>query len=113
VLYIYTAKLKEGKEKQYKAWSLKNTPELKRRHGQFGWKLVGAYGTMGLSNFDVAWIWQFKRWSTWDEFYDLEDKVMDKLKEEESKFFLPGTGRAVVIQEMEDWLMPITKKKKK
>ena len=111
-MYIYTAKLKEGKEKQYKAWSLRNTEELKRRHGK-GWKLVDAYRTVGLSDFDVAWIWQFNRWSDWDAFYDLEDKVLNKLMEEESKFFLPGTGRAVVIREMEDWLMPITKKKKK
>ena len=112
MLYIYTAKLKEGKAKQYKAWALKNTEELKRRHGQ-GWKLVGAYGSMGLSDFDVAWIWQFNRWSDWDTYYDLDDKALERLLEEEDKFLLPGTGRTVVIREMEDWLMPITKKKKR
>jgi len=113
VLYIWTAKLKEGKEKQYKAWSLKSIGEYKKRAPQ-GWKLVGAYGaTGGLANFDVAWIWQFKRWSDWDAFYDLEDKILDKLMQEENKLLLPGTLRAVVIREMEDWLMPITKTKKK
>lgn len=110
MLYIYTAKLKEGRAKQYKAWSLKNSKELERRHGQ-AWKLIGAYGTVSLSDFDVAWIWRFDRWSDWDAWYDLEDKVLNRLMEEEDKFFLPGTMRAVVIREMEDWLMPMTKKK--
>jgi len=113
VLHISVAKLKEGKEKQYKAWILKNVGEYKKRAPQ-GWKLVGVYGaTMGLADFDVLWIWQFKRWSDWDAMYDLEDKVVDKLMQEENKFYLPGTVRAVAVREMEDWLMPITKVKKK
>jgi hypothetical protein len=113
VLYIWTAGLKEGKEKQYKAWSLKAIGEYKKRAPQ-GWKLIGAYGaTGGFAKFDVAWIWQFKRWSDWDTMYDLEDKVLDKMTQEENTFLLPGTVRAVAIREMEDWLMPITKKKKK
>ena len=112
-MYIATGKLKEGKEKQYKAWCLKNAGEYKKRVPQ-GWKLVGVYGsTMNLADFDVEWIWQFKRWSDWDAFFALDDKVVDKLLEEENKFYLPGTVRAVVIREMEDWLMPITKVKKK
>jgi hypothetical protein len=113
VLYIYTAKLKEEKEKQYKAWCLKNVGEYKKRVPQ-GWKLVGGYGaTMSLADFDVAWIWQFKRWSDWDAYFDLEDKVLDELMEEERKFFLPGTMRAVVLREIENGSMPITKVKKK
>ena len=113
MLHISVAKLKEEKEKQYKAWVLKNAGEYKKRAPQ-GWKLVGVYGTtMGLGNFDVLWIWQFKKWSDWDAMYSLEDKVVDKLMQEENKFYLPGTVRAVVVREMEDWLMPTKKVKKK
>ncbi|OGS43033.1 MAG: hypothetical protein A3K76_01340 [Euryarchaeota archaeon RBG_13_57_23] len=113
MLYIWTAELKEGKEKEYKAWSLKNMAEYKKR-APTGWKLVGAYGTtMALAKFDVAWIWQFRKWSDVDAFFDLEDKVLDKLMDEENKFLLPGTTRGVVIREMEDWLMPITRVRKK
>ena len=113
MLYISTAKLKEGVEKQYKAWSLKNAGEYQKRVPP-GWKLVGVYGvTMGLADVDVEWIWKFKRWSDWDAFFDLDDKVLDKLLDEEGKFFLPGTTRAVVMREMEDWLMPTKKVKKK
>ena len=113
MLYIWTAKLKEGMEKQYKAWSLKSIVEYKKRVPS-GWKLVGAYGaTAGFAKFDIAWIWQFKRWSDFDAIFDLEDKVLDKLQAEETKFLLPGTTRAIAIREMEDWLTPITKAKKK
>ena len=109
MLYIWTAKLKEGKEKEYKTWSMKNTAEYKKR-APAGWKLVGVYGTtMALAKFDIAWIWQFRRWKDVDTFYDLEDKVLDRLMDEENKFLLPGSARGVVIREMEDWLMPITK----
>lgn len=112
-MYIYMAKLKEGKEKPYKAWCLKNVGEYKKRVPQ-GWKLVDGYGAaMSLADFDVAWIWKFRRWSDWDAYYDLEDKVLEELMEEERKFFLPGTMRAVVLQEIETWSMPITKVKKK
>ena len=113
MLFIWTAKLKEGKEKAYKAWALKNIGEYRKRAPQ-GWKLTGVYGTtMALAKFDVAWFWQFKRWSDVDTFFDLEDKTLDRLMGEEDKFLLPGTQRGIVIREMEDWLGPITKAKKK
>lgn len=113
MLYVATLKLKEGKERQYKAWCLRAAKEYQKRVPS-GWKLVGIYGsTMSLADFDVAWVWRFKTWSDWDAYFALEDKVMDKLMEEENKFFLPGSVRAVVMREMEDWYAPIKKVKKK
>jgi len=113
MLYIWTAKLKEGKEKQYKAWSMK-AAEVYKKRGPRGWKLVGVYGsTAALAKFDVAWFWHFDRWSDWDTMYDMQDKVLDKLMEEENKMLMAGSVRAVVLREMADWMMPISKPKKK
>ena len=104
MLYVWSGNLKEGKEKEYKEWVLKEYIDLMKKHADPGWKFRGIYGpSMSLGTRDVTEIWEFDKFADMDKVISNEDPVVNRLLSESISFFQPGSCRGHVLRDVKDW----------
>jgi len=111
MLAMWTANLKEGKDKEYKEWVLRNL-KLYKKNLPPGWTLRGVYGG-SLGPPDICWIWEFKKYADIDRAREFKNAVFDRVSAEETTFLLPGTARITLFTEVEKWLVQAPRKPKK
>jgi len=111
MLAVWTANLKEGKEKEYKDWALRNLKTFKKNLPP-GWTLRGVYGG-SLGPPDVCWIWEFKKYADIDMMREFENEVFNRVNAEETTFLLPGTARVTLLIELDRWIVQAPRKPKK
>jgi hypothetical protein len=105
MLFLWSVNLKNGMEKKFQEWAKKNIESL-AKHVPPHWKLWGVYGaTFGLGPHDVTLIWAFDKWADLDAMREYSNDVSNRLDAEFTYFVLPGSGRAMVLREVAEWMV--------
>ena len=106
MLFLWSANLEKGRDKEYQRWVAKNVDTYKK-HAVKGLKLIGVYGTsMNIGRYDVTWIWEFNKYSQLDDVFEQDDPVVNRLSKEEMDFYVPGSMNTTVLRAVKDWRMP-------
>lgn len=106
MLYLWSANLEKGRDKEYQRWVAKNV-ETYRKHAVKGIKLLGVYGaSMSFGRHDVTWIWEFSKYGQLDDAFEQDDPVVDRLMKQEMDFYVPGSASATVLRPVKDWRLP-------
>jgi len=104
MMYVWSGNLKEGKEKEYKEWVLKEYIDQMKEHALPGWTFKGIYGpSMFLGSRDVTEIWEFEKFADLDKVVESTDPVVNRLLDESFEFFQPGSCRGHVLRDIKDW----------
>ena len=114
MLGLGRANLEKGRDEEYAKWILKHIDEYRRLCASHGWYLKGVYRSgFGIGEYDVTWVWEFRKYADIDAFYNIKDPKLDKLMEEEMDFYLPGTSDTIILKEIKAWNPPTGAKQKK
>jgi len=106
MLFLWSANLEKGRDKEYQRWITKNVDTYRKRAPK-GWKLLGVYGaSMSIGRHDVTWIWEFSRYKEIDDMFEMDDPVVNKLLKEEYDFYVPGSMSSTVLRAVKDWRLP-------
>lgn len=111
MLAIWSANLKEGKEKEYKDWVSKNLKPFVKNLPP-GWTFRGVYGG-SLGPPDVCWVYGIKKYADLDRMTDYENEVINRVNAEEKKFLIAGTAKVTLMTEIEKWSVQAPRKPKK
>ena len=104
MLYVFSGNLKEGKEKEYREWVLKEYIDQMQKHALPGWTFRGMYGpTMNLGTRDITEIWEFEKFANIDDVVQSDDPVVNRLLSQSMEFFQPGSCRAHILKDIKDW----------
>ena len=113
MLWIQFGNVKEGRQKELQAWVKKNEGLLEK-HAPPGWLYRGTFGTvLGFGRYDMAQIWECKKYGDFDTFREYDEGTWNRLNEEVVEFFLPGFGEAILLREIGDVKITEPKKPKK
>jgi len=106
MLFLWSANLEKGRDKEYQRWIAKNLDTYKK-HVVKGIKILGVYGTsMNIGRYDVTWIYEFDKYRRLDDAFEQDDPVVNKLMKEEYDFYVPGSMRTTVLRAVKEWRLP-------
>jgi hypothetical protein len=104
MMYVWSGNLKDGKEKEYKDWVMKEYIDQMKKHADPSFKFLGIYGpAMSLGSRDVTEIWEFEKFADLDKVAENTDPVVNRLLSQSLEFFQPGSCRAHVLRDVKDW----------
>jgi len=113
MLYVTFGDIKEGRMREYQDWVKKNEGPL-GKHAPRGWIYRGTWGSVfGFGEHDIAQMWEIKNYGDLDAARDHTDATFERLGEEGSEFFLPGSGQSILLREVGDLRITEPKKPKK
>ncbi len=102
MLAIWSVNLDRGRNKEYKKWVVRNISTLQRYYEPLGWHIRGVYTSPAyLSRYDVTWIWEFEKYADIDRIEDSSDPEIERLQDEENRFYVPGTAHTEILAEVE------------
>lgn len=104
MLYVFSGDLKEGKDREYRDWVLREYIEKMQEHAFSGWRFMGIYGpVMNLGSRNVTEIWELDKMADVDKVLESNDPVVNELLEHSMDFFQPGSCRAEILRDVKDW----------
>ena len=113
MLWIQFGNIKEGRYKDFQAWTKKNEGLLEK-HAPPGWAYRGTFGTvLGFGRYNVAVMMECSKYGDFDALREHKDETWDRLNEEATDFFLPGEAEAMLLREVGDVKVLEPKKPKK
>jgi hypothetical protein len=113
MLWITFGNIKEGRVKEFQAWTKKNEGLLSK-HAPPGFAYRGTFGTvLGFGRYDAAQIMECDKYGDFDALRNHGDETWNRLQAEALEFFLPGQGEAVLMREIGDVKVTEPKKAKK
>jgi hypothetical protein len=113
MLLLWSANYEKGRDLEYKNFMAKNLATYKKRPPP-GCVLKGVYGsTFNIGQYDVTWIWEFKKFADLDAVREYSDPVMEKLWIEEADFYVPGSMNTVILRDVGEWSVLPPKKSKR
>ena len=102
MLWIQFGNVKEGRQKEFQAWTKKNEG-LMEKHAPPGWSYRGTFGTvLGFGRYDVGMMMECTNYGDFDKLRNHNDETWNRLNEEAGDFFLPGQSEAILLREIGD-----------
>ena len=102
MLYMTSGNIKEGRMKEFQAWTKKNE-DLFMKHAPKGWTYRGTYGyVLGFGRYGIASLWECSKYGDFDTWREHRDETWVRLGEETGDFFIQGEGEAVLLREIGD-----------
>jgi hypothetical protein len=101
MLAIQSMYIEKGRKSEFKKWVAKNISKFREFYGPLGWDLKGIYTVSNnLGQYDVIWIWEFKRYGDIDTVDKASDSSIEKLLDEEYDFYMPGPANTSIYEEI-------------
>lgn len=102
MLYLQSFNLKEGKMKEFQAWTKKNE-DLFQSHAPKGWTYRGTYAyVLGFGRYHGAVLWELNKYGDFDTWREYRDTTFVRLFEEASEFGTDDPGETVLLREIGD-----------
>jgi len=113
MLWIQFGNVKEGRMKEFQAWTKKNEGLLEK-HAPAGWSYRGTFGTvLGFGRYDCGMMMECTNYGDFDRLRNHNDETWIRLNEEAADFFLPGQSEAILLREIGDVKISEPRKPKK
>lgn len=102
MLYMTSFNVKEGRNKEFQAWTKKNE-DLFQKHAPKGWTYRGTYGyVLGFGRFGAALMWECSKYGDFDTFREHRDETWIRLGEEAGDFTSASEVESVLLREIGD-----------
>src|SRR5690348_9572426 len=77
MLYLQSANVKEGRQKEYQAWVKKNEGTIEK-HAPKGWIYRGTFGTVfGFGRYDTTTMWEISKYGDLDASREHRDETFE------------------------------------